>query len=60
MEEDNPWTTMEMDMRSNNLKTFAALQGHFTKQLVGKGVDPGTRLATASCASWWPTSATSC
>ena len=40
MEEDNPWTTMELDMRSNNLKTFAALQGHFTKQLVGKGVDP--------------------
>ena len=29
-----------MDMRSNNLKTFSALQGHFTKQLVGKGVDP--------------------
>ena len=40
VEEDNPWTTMELDMRSNNLKTFAALQGHFTKQLVGKGVDP--------------------
>ena len=28
-----------MDMRSNNLKTFTALQGHFTKQLVGKGMD---------------------
>ena len=40
VEEDNPWTTMEMDMRSNNLKTFSALQGHFTKQLVGRGVDP--------------------
>jgi len=38
--EDNPWSTMEMDMRSNNLKTFTALQTHFTKQLVGKGVDP--------------------
>ena len=37
--EDNPWSTMEMDMRSNNLKTFTALQGHFTKQLVGKGMD---------------------
>ena len=40
VEEDNPWTTMEMDMRSNNLKTFSTLQGHFTKQLVGRGVDP--------------------
>ena len=29
--EDNPWSTMEMDMRSNNLKTFTALQGHFTR-----------------------------
>ena len=28
-----------MDMRSNNLKTFTALQAHFTKQLVGKGMD---------------------
>eukprot|EP00092_Neocalanus_flemingeri_P004867 GFUD01005237.1.p1 GENE.GFUD01005237.1~~GFUD01005237.1.p1 ORF type:complete len:1554 (+),score=557.90 GFUD01005237.1:650-4663(+) len=37
--EDNPWSTMELDMRSNNLKTFTALQSHFTKQLVGKGVD---------------------
>ena len=35
--EDNPWSTMEMDMRSNNLKTFTGLQTHFTKQLVGKG-----------------------
>ena len=25
-------------MRSNNLKTFTALQSHFTKQLVGKGI----------------------
>ena len=38
--EDNPWSTMEMDMRSNNLKTFTGLQTHFTKQLVGKGMDP--------------------
>merc|ERR1719445_2761654 len=37
--EDNPWSTMELDMRSNNLKTFTALQSHFTKQLVGKGMD---------------------
>ena len=37
--EENPWSTMEMDMRSNNLKTFTALQAHFTKQLVGKGMD---------------------
>ena len=28
-----------MDMRSNNLETFTALQAHFTKQLVGKGMD---------------------
>ena len=28
-----------MDMRSNNLKTFTQLQAHFTKQLVGKGMD---------------------
>ena len=26
-------------MRGNNLKTFTALWSHFTKQLVGKGVD---------------------
>ena len=31
---------MEMDIRSNNLKTFNELQKHFTKQLVGKGMDP--------------------
>ena len=37
---DNPWGTMEMDIRSDNLKTFNALQSHFTKQLVGKGMDP--------------------
>ena len=37
--EENPWSTMEMDMRSNNLETFTALQAHFTKQLVGKGMD---------------------
>jgi len=37
--EENPWSTMELDMRSNNLKTFTALQSHFTKQLVGKGID---------------------
>ena len=37
--EDNPWGNMEMDIRSNNLKTFNELQKHFTKQLVGKGTD---------------------
>ena len=37
--EDNPWQTMELGMRSEKLCSFTALQSHFTKQLVGKGVD---------------------
>ena len=37
--EDNPWQTMELGMRSEKLRSFTALQSHFTKQLVGKGVD---------------------
>ena len=37
--EDNPWQSMELGMRSEKLRSFTALQSHFTKQLVGRGVD---------------------
>ena len=37
---DNPWGNMEMDIRSESLRAFGPLQTHFTKQLVGKGMDP--------------------
>jgi len=46
--EDNPWSNMELGMRSNNLKTFTALQSHFTKQLVRRGVEPREAREQAS------------
>jgi len=46
--EDNPWSNMELGMRSNNLKTFTALQSHFTKQYVRRGIDPRDAREQAS------------
>ena len=36
----NPWGAMDTKVKSSHFKSFTALQNHFQKQLMGKGLDP--------------------
>eukprot|EP00088_Acartia_fossae_P005675 TRINITY_DN1255_c0_g2_i2.p1 TRINITY_DN1255_c0_g2~~TRINITY_DN1255_c0_g2_i2.p1 ORF type:complete len:1840 (-),score=597.38 TRINITY_DN1255_c0_g2_i2:454-5973(-) len=46
----NPWNTMDTKQKVEKLKSFSLLQNHFTKQLMGKGVDArDAREESADC-----------
>ena len=46
----NHWDTMDTQIRADHLKSFTGLQNHFSKQLMGKGLDPrDARDEAANC-----------
>lgn len=47
---DNHWGSMDTQIKADHLKSFNALQNHFSKQLIGKGLDPrDAREESADC-----------
>ena len=46
----NPWDNLDTKSKVEKLKSFSALQNHYTKQLIGKGLHArDTREESADC-----------